>query len=349
MYRRGEIVVDSVADLTPGPGQVLVKTLVCGVCGSDLHFKHHAHAFVDVALRSGAQAMAVDLHRDVVLGHEFCAEVVDFGPETNRGVRVGQPVCSVPLAFGPTGPRAIGYSNDFPGGFAEYMLLTEALMLPVPDGIDAKRAALTEPMAVGWHAVQLAKLGADHVPLVIGCGPVGLAVIAALKRSNIRPIIAADYSEARRDLALSMGADVVVDPAERSPYVEWALSAAGRDLPANMAGPKICAVFECVGVPGMLRQIMEGVPEGSELIIVGACMEPDSVEPMMAMYKALTLKFSRTYTAAEFAAVLEMIGDGSLNVEPLISEPIGLQDVPAVFGDLAGLGARAKILIDPSR
>lgn len=351
MYRRGQIVVDTVPEPRPAAGQILVKTLICGICGSDLHFQHHAHAFVDVAERSGASAMTVDLQRDVILGHEFCAEVVEFGPETERRVKRGQAVCSVPVAVGPSGPRTIGYSNDFPGGFAEYMLLNEALVLPVPEGLAPVHAALTEPMAVGWHAVQIARMTSDHAPLVIGCGPVGLAVIAALKRCDARPIIAADYSEGRRELALQMGADEVIDPAVESPYAAWTRRArpglGGDGL--RGAAERVCVAFECVGVPGVLGQIMEGVPEGSEIIVVGACMEPDTVEPMMAMYKALTLRFSRTYTAAEFAAVLQMIGDGSLDVAPLVSEPLALREVPQAFLDLARPAGRAKVFVDPTR
>lgn len=350
MYRRGEIVVDSVPTPIPGPGQILVKTLVCGICGSDLHFRHHAHRFVDVALRSGVSAMAADLGRDIVLGHEFCAEVLEYGPQTQRLLKPGSTVCSPPLGFGSSGPRAIGYSHELPGGFGQYMLLNEPLVLPVPNGLRPWSAALTEPMAVGWHAVQIAALRKDHIPLVIGCGPVGLAVIAALKRQNAGPIIAADFSAGRRDLAIRMGADVAVDPSEGSPYSEWGRVSRIEDydgMAAAAAQSKTCLIFECVGVPGMLRQVMEGAFEGSEVIVVGACMEPDSFEPMMALYKALTLKFSRTYTGEEFAAVLQMIGDGSLNVEPLVTPTIGLDAVPGVFEALARPEAQAKVLIDP--
>ena len=101
------------------------------------------------------------------------------------------------------------------------MVLSEPLLLPVPDRLTTQQAALTEPMAVGAHAVAKANLTADDVPLVIGCGPVGLAVIAALKLRGAQPIVAADFSPARRRLAEAMGADVVVDPATTSPYESW--------------------------------------------------------------------------------------------------------------------------------
>lgn len=344
VYRNGKIVLDDVPDPRPGPGQLLVRTLACGICGSDLHFQHHAHQFIDVARRAGVASMAADPTRDIVLGHEFCCEVVESGAVGEKApLKPGQIVCSPPLLLGANGARTIGYSHEIPGGFGEYMLLNEALMLPVPNGLPAPRAALTEPMAVGWHAVQLAGLRPEHVPLVIGCGPVGLAVIAALKYRNVRPIIAADLSAGRRDLARLMGADIAVDPAQISPYSAWSEpSVVGKSTTVAT-----CLIFECVGIPGMLRQVMDGAPEGSDIIVVGACMEPDTIEPMTAMYKALTLKFSRTYTAQEFAEVLRLIAEGALNVEPLVSDVIGLDDVPAAFAALAKPGAQAKVMIAP--
>jgi threonine dehydrogenase-like Zn-dependent dehydrogenase len=131
--------------------------------------------------------------------------------------------------------QGIGYSNDIAGGFAQFLPLAERLLLPVPNGFPATHAALTEPMAVGWHAMQRARLMPEDMPLVIGCGPVGLAVIAALKLKDVHPIIAADFSPARRALALRMGADEVVDPAAASPYASWRAAATPEvTIPAVM-------------------------------------------------------------------------------------------------------------------
>src|ERR1700749_4297428 len=210
IFRNGEIVVDEMGEPTPGAGQVLVRTLACGICGSDLHARKHAHRMVEMAKYVGRKPM--DLSRDVVFGHEFCCEVLDYGPDTPRRLKPGSRVCSVPWLVSPTGPTGIGYSNDNVGGYAETMLLSESLLLEVPNGLSADHAALTEPLAGGVHAVAKADIRGGEVPLVIGCGPVGLAVIAALKIKGLHPIIAADYSPTRRKLAERMGADVVIDP-----------------------------------------------------------------------------------------------------------------------------------------
>ena len=156
----------------PGAGQVLVKSLACGICGSDLHARKHAHRMVELAKHfPGRKPM--DLSRDVVFGHEFCCEVLDYGPGTERKLKPGTKVCSLPALLTPEGPQGIGYSNDNVGAYAERMLLSEALLLEVPNGLAAEHAALTEPLAVGVHAVAKANIRGGEVPLVIGCGPVG--------------------------------------------------------------------------------------------------------------------------------------------------------------------------------
>jgi threonine dehydrogenase-like Zn-dependent dehydrogenase len=115
----------------PGPGEVLVRTLACGICGSDLHALRHAELFVETARRAGTP-FVMDLGRDVVMGHEFCAEIVEHGPATIRAWPAGTRVCSRPVVMRPTGPQTVGYSNDHPGGYGQYMRLTESLLLPVP-------------------------------------------------------------------------------------------------------------------------------------------------------------------------------------------------------------------------
>src|SRR5579864_2194749 len=228
VMRQKKLVVDKREAPIPAKGEALVKTLACGICGSDLHALKHAEKLVEGARRSGGP-FVMDLKRDIVMGHEFCAEVVDFGPETRRRFKTGARVCAMPVLIRASGVETVGYSNDHPGGYGEYMRLTEKLLLEVPNGLATERAALTEPLAVGYHAVAKARLEKDDAPLVIGCGPVGLAVIAGLKLSGVHPIVAADFSPRRRELAQQMGADLVIDPQDKSPHESWSEMAAYRD------------------------------------------------------------------------------------------------------------------------
>ncbi|MEQ9143353.1 MAG: zinc-binding dehydrogenase [Parvibaculaceae bacterium] len=356
IFREGDLVVDTMPEPTPGEGQVAVKTLACGICGSDLHAFHHADKMVDASKRAGAQSL-MDLKRDIVFGHEFCAEILDHGPGTEKKLKPGTRVCSMPIAISAAGIQGVGYSNDYPGGYAEQMVLNEAMLLEVPNGLPTEQAALTEPMAVGWHAVQKANLTPEDIPLVIGCGPVGLAVIAGLKIAGVGPIIAADFSPARRKFAEIMGADIVLDPAETSPYKRWQEEAApeGYD-PKNWMtmmglGPQLRpgVIFECVGVPGVIQQILEGAPKSARIVVVGVCMEPDHLEPFFAINKELNLQFVLGYTPDEFAETLHFIAEGKMKVEPLITEKVGVEGVKGAFEELAHPDKHAKILVEPWR
>src|SRR5262249_17463678 len=131
-----------IADLSvpePGPAEVLVRTLACGICGSDLHALKHADKFVEPSRRAG-NTRVMDLDRDVVMGHEFCAEIVDYGPDTTRALATGTRVCSRPMLMRSSGPQTIGYSNDNPGGDGESMRLTAALLVGAPNRVSRGHA-----------------------------------------------------------------------------------------------------------------------------------------------------------------------------------------------------------------
>ena len=354
VMRKKQIVVDDVTVPVPGPSEVLVKTLACGICGSDLHTLKHAERLVEVSRRSGGP-FTMDLARDIVMGHEFCAELVDFGPDTQRMLKPGARICAMPVLLKPSGVETVGYSNDNPGGYGEYMRLTERLLLEVPNGLSTERAALTEPMAVGYHAVQKARLDAEDVPLVIGCGPVGLAVIAALKLKNAYPIIAADFSPRRRQLAQAIGAHVVVDPRTQSPYDSWKEMAVYRDpaqapqLPPWFPGParRPAVIFECVGVPGMIDSVMAAAPANTRLVVVGVCMERDQIEPMLGTNKELNIQFVLGYSGEEFKSTLHNLAEGRINCDPLITGKVGVEGVAGAFEALASPEQHAKILVEP--
>ena len=361
ILRAGALAVDDVPEPVAGPGQVLVATRACGICGSDLHAAQHARD-----LKAGSEGLfGLDFGRDVVMGHEFCAEVLDHGPATRRTHAPGSLVCSVPWTDYHGTRENVGYSNAVPGGFGERMVLSEDLLLPVPNGLPARHAALTEPLAVGMHAVAMARIGPDDVALVIGCGPVGLAVIEALRLAGVRPIVAADFSPERRRLAERLGADVVIDPAVHSPYASWtelaAVTGAGRQTEVNpLSGQPTLrpgVFFECVGVPGVLDQMMAGAHRGCRIVVVGVCMQADTIRPLLAITRELNLQFVLAYTVAEFATTLRHIAEGELAVTPLITAAVDIDRVPEMFAELARPAsqdpvaeppvAHCKVLVEP--
>lgn len=356
VMRNKRIVTADIPSPEPRHGEALVKTLACGICGSDLHALKFADQLSQESPGSGNESV-MDLGRDIVMGHEFCAEVVDYGPKTPERLKAGTRICAMPLLPRPDGVVTVGYSNANPGGYAEYMRLSESFLLEVPNGLSTERATLTEPMAVGYHAVQKARVEKDDAPLVIGCGPVGLSVIAALTLKGVHPIVAADFSPRRRELAEKVGADIVIDPKQSSPYESWKKTAAYSDpskapmLSLWMKGSALrpALVFECVGVPGVINSIMAETQPGARIVVVGVCMEEDRFRPMSGINKELNVQFVLGYTGEEFAATLHNLAEGKINADPLITGKVGVEGVAGAFEELASPERHAKILVEPWR
>jgi len=334
------VVRDDVTDPVPEFGQVLVQVKACGICGSDLHFAKHGATMLALGQEmEGVPDMGrtpPDLDRDIFMGHEFSAEVIDIGPDT-VGPKPGTLVTSIPMMLTMTGVKDLVYSNDLPAGYSERMLLSAPMLVEVPNGLEAGLAALTEPMAVGLHAVNRSGIAAGTGALVLGCGPVGLAVIAALKHRGIDPIVASDYSPARRAVAEQMGAHVSVDPAVEGAFDAWTREGGGRPL----------VVFEAIGVPGIIDSALRSAPPQTRIVVVGVCMERDAITPFYAIGKELNLSFVLGYDPMEFEASLRAIAEGEVDVTPMITGRVGLDGVPEAFRALADPDEHCKILVTP--
>jgi threonine dehydrogenase-like Zn-dependent dehydrogenase len=362
-------------DPQPGPGQVVINVLGCGICGSDLHVRHHADAEADVLAEIGYDGF-MRSGQPVVLGHEFVGEVAGYGPGTRKKIAAGTPVVAVPLTRRGGAVHAIGLSAAAPGGYAEQVVVEEALMFALPNGLSPGLAVLTEPLAVGWHAVRRAEVRKSEVAIVIGCGPVGLAVICMLKAQGVATVVASDFSAGRRQLAAACGADIVVDPAAGSPYqapgdrrfltslpaaVGLAIGTMEKLRPMRVpwqhvwrAGeklggkPKHPVIFECVGVPGILDGIIASAPLYSRVVVAGVCAEPDTIRPVMAINKEIDLRFVMGYTPLEFSDTLHMLAEGKVQAAPIATGTVGLPGVAAAFETLAAPGQHAKIIIEPA-
>jgi 2-desacetyl-2-hydroxyethyl bacteriochlorophyllide A dehydrogenase len=323
---------DDLPEPVPGPGQVLVAVRSCGICGSDLHFAAHGELMLEMSEQAGAGAggIQVDLSRDIFMGHEFSAEILEAGPDTETHP-TGTMVTSLPIVLSAKGFDPIVYSNSTLGGYAERMLLSAPLLIPIPNGLDPKHAALTEPMSVGLHAVNKSNIVPGETALVIGCGPIGIAIIAALSVRGVESIVASDFSPKRRELATAMGAHQVLDPAQGSPF----------------DSVKARVVFEAVGVPGIIDDILRRARRGTRLIVAGVCMQPDAMHPFFGIAKEISMQFVLAQTPDEFAESLRALADGEIDVAPMITGEVGLDGVGAAFDDLADPERHCKILVTP--
>jgi threonine dehydrogenase-like Zn-dependent dehydrogenase len=372
--QHANLLVTDLPEPVPQKGQVRLEVVRCGICGSDLHARTGMDDWAQMATRTGYERFGRS-SEPIVFGHEFSGRVAEHGPGCRRDVAEGTPVVAFPLLRSAGAVDGVGLSRHAPGAYAEQLLVQESLMLPVPNGLDPELAALTEPMAVAWHAVRRSEIGRRDLAVVIGCGPIGLGVILMLKAKGVRTVVASDFSPGRRALAGACGADVVVDPAQASPYTVVEKRGQITDAPSLLelavgtseklrrlrggewyawrladrlgAGPKQPVVFECVGVPGMIDSIIDSAPLFSRVVVVGVCVGPDRITPAMAINKEIDLRFVIGYTPLEFRDTLHMLAEGKVDPRPLVTGTVGLDGVAGAFEALADPEAHAKILIDP--
>jgi len=271
---------------------------------------------VDAARRTrSALGPELDRSKPLVMGHEFVAEVVECGPGV-EGWPPGTRVSGIPIT---------GYNPDLPGAYSEYVLMGAAALLHVPEKLSNRIAAMTEPCAVGLHAVRAAKMQRPEHALVMGAGPIGLMTLLWLKREGVAHVTVTDLVEPRRSLARQLGADLVVDPASED-VVDAVTRAAGSPPPV---------VFECVGVEGTLETAIEAVAPGGRVVVVGVCMREDRIRPLVAISQQVTLHFVLAYTPDEFAEALQALGDGSVNPSPMLTRVVSLDELPAAFQALS--------------
>ena len=327
----GVLKLESVPDVTPEPGELLLRVRNCGICGSDLH----------------AAKFGIGMPPDTIMGHEFSGEIAALG-EGVDGWKVGDRVTSLPyMSCGACAAcrRGDGYHcpttrpiglGAIPGAYAELVRVQPAAVLRVPDSVTMREAALVEPLAVGLHAVRLGAVGPETACVVMGAGPIGVVTIMWARHAGARAVVASDPSPGRRELATRLGAHAVVDPNVTDP---------GAAL-QKLAGVDPEVVFECVGVRGTISAAMFLAGVHGRVVVLGVCAETDEIFPLVGITKELELKFALAYSHDEFAEALEALRAGTLDVTPLVTDVIGLADVPEAFRALERPSTQCKVLIE---
>lgn len=317
-------------------GEVVLKVAFCGVCGSDVHATE----------KSGSQVA-----QGTILGHEFAGEVVQSAdPAWKPGDRaIGVPLlpcdecrplggCKDRLGILCPRNRIIGMSPEASGGYAEFVRIGARQLLRVPEGVALDAAALTEPLAVGAHAVRLAGPLLGMRVLVVGAGPIGLATAAFARRAGARDVVVSEIDDERRARAGKLGATGLIDPSAGR------LAAEFSDLTG--AAPQV--VFECVGVPGVLRQCMDVAGTRARIVVVGVCRHEDTILPRIAIRKELLLQFVLGYTDEDFRLALDLLHKPGFDADAMISGRVSFDELPAVFESLRRPNPHGKVLLDPT-
>jgi (R,R)-butanediol dehydrogenase/meso-butanediol dehydrogenase/diacetyl reductase len=312
--------VEDVPDPTPGPGELVLRVLACGICGSDLK----AHTM----LPSGT-----------VLGHEFCGDVVAVGSEV-EGWRTGQVAAAMPLiACGrcrwchddqPAHCESVDLQGvgGSPGAFAEYVRTSAASAVALREDV-ATVGALVEPLAVGLHAVVAADLRPGDRALIIGGGSVGAAVAVWARRLGAADVVVSDPSPTQRASAARFGATDVHDPGEGRP-------ATGFDV-----------VFECVGAPGLIQAAVDAAGVGGRVVVAGVCAVPDEILPLGAVLKEVQVRFAVYYRRSEFAAAAALLESGGVDAGAFVTGRVPLDGVTDAFRKLLAKTTERKLLVAP--
>ncbi len=337
--QNGAIQVGDVPEPIPGAGQALVRTHSCGLCASDAHFLHSGQHVIDLSNKFGGAYAGLDTARAFVPGHEYVGEVIDYGPGSKRTVKSGRRVTSMPIMRQGGSHAVVGFSHECPGGCGELMLLDEDFLLEIPEGLPDEIAAMTEPLAVGLEHARRGRPDKGDVALVVGCGAIGLGVIVGLKLMGVGPIVAADFAPDRREMALRMGADVVLDPHETSAY---------GPLP-DLGGRHANLIYECVGRAGMLQQIVSGAGFDSRIVMGGYCMEPEQLYVFSAQNKRLNIQFAAGEEPQDMDLALRTIADGKIDIAAWVGGRIGLSGVADAVATMADPGAPVRTVVDPRR
>ena len=329
------LVIESMGDPEPGPHDLILKVKNCGICGSDLHMTEPT-SVMPLALGS-------------VMGHEFSGEVVAVGGAAATQWKTGDRVAGFPyICCGEASPCrnfgggsavcgkgiSIGLGQS-PGAYAEYVRVGASGAYRLPESVSFREGAMVEPLAVGLHAVDMARMPRGATVLVIGAGPVGLSVMLWAKFLGARHVIVSERAGARRAMAARFGATDAIDASQPiTPQVEK-LTGAPPDI-----------IFECVGAPGLINTTMMEAPRGCRIVVAGVCQQPDTIMPLMGIVKELELQFVLGYRPADFDYVISMIASDRVDVAHMITDVVDLDALPGAFEALRKPMHQCKVMLE---
>lgn len=327
--------IERVPDPEPAADQVVIEVARAGICGSDLHMAEHGAALPGL-----------------IFGHEFAGTIVAMGADVTGSLTIGDRVTALPVQacrrceacdeglYALCGSVAFtGTTPSQQGAYAEFVGARSALVQRLPNGVGFDEGAMVEPLAVAYHAVDRAELRPGASVLVIGAGPIGAGVALFARLRGARHVVVSERSPHRRTLATSVGATSTIDPTTENVAERF----------TAMTGGRPDTVFECVGVPGMIQHAIDLAGVRGRVVVAGVCFGDDSIKPLSALMREVTISFSQCYTEGDFGAVIDAVARGDADPSPMHSLTIGLADLPEAFDGLRTDPSACKILIDPQR
>lgn len=325
---------------TAGPGEVVVRVALCGICGSDVH----------------GYLNGIMIPLGTVMGHEAVGTVAEVG-EGVSGWAAGDRVAIKPIPeCGDCAPcrkgwyslctlafqRSIGISPEYDGAFATHVKVRypREMLFRLPDEVSFEEAVLVEPLATSLHGVRLSDLKPGDAAVVIGAGTIGLGVIQFLRLSGAGRVIVLEVSPAKRELARRLGADLVLDPLAEGEGIRERIFAETRGKGADI-------VFECAGVPQALQTSYTLVKSGGQVMLVGINDKEVAIQPFFLALWEVELKGVLGYYE-EFEHVIEFLRQKRIDAKPMLSQVIPLEAVEEKgFRRLLASKDDVKIAVQP--
>lgn len=349
-YARKDVRVVDVAEPEVRPNMVKIKVKWCGICGSDLHeyIGGPVSTPVDVPHPLTGQVAPV------IMGHELAGEVVEIGEGVTK-FKVGDrvvteaTVCCMECAACVSGNHNLCEKLGIHGvcgsggGFAEYTVFHEKFTHKIPDTLDYEKAALVEPIAVGFHSLIAGKFKPGMTAVVLGAGPIGLGVIESLKAAGAKTIIAVVRKSIRQEYALRSGADYLLDPTQVD---------VGEEIKRIVGGKGADIAFETYGVDEGIRLGLESIRFAGTLVILSLWENMPQVNMMEIVLTEKNIVGSIIYNGNDFETVIKMLDDGRIPAKGYVTKRIALEDiVEEGFEVLAGPEKKkhVKIIVTPDR
>jgi L-idonate 5-dehydrogenase len=320
---RGHVTVESRPVPEPGPGDVRVRVLAAGICGSDLHLHH-----------TGLYAPGT------IPGHEFMGEVDALGSDAT-GFSVGERVAIEP--FRTCGrcsecrsgrdsicreARLLGVHE--PGGFAGYAVAPARRLFRLPSGLEPRHAALAEPMAVCVHGLRRGAMSAGQRVLVLGSGSIGLLSVLAARALGAAEVWATARHPHQARLAARLGASRVLSEDEADPA---RLDALGRDAPIDLVVETVGGQADTLVAAGAAAR------PGGVVSVVGFFLGPPKLDPMPLLLKEVTLAWAYCYhhpeQRADFDDAIEILHGARQDLDPLLTHSLPLEEIDQAYA-LAG-------------
>ncbi len=319
--------IETVSDPRPQAGELLIRVLRCGICGSDLHM---------------AEAGSWQFPDGAIPGHEYAGEVLELGAGVS-GFAPGDLVTALPalgcgrcIACDSGNLILCADARSMMGGYGEVMRVAASSALRLPATRSAQDGALIEPLAVGLYGVRQAGIKPSDRVLILGAGSAALAALYWARRQRVARIVMMSRSPARAQQALRFGADRFLSYGDDEQ----------REVVEALGG-KADVVLECVGRSGFLMKAIEHVRTYGRVASMGFCMGPDALIPALAAFKGVTLSFPLGYSLADFQHVADHLDGGHVDPGELVSSVVSLEQMPAMFDKLLGAHGETKVHIAP--